>query len=386
MAFFPTNPVDGEQASVGNILYQWSNTISAWNRVGSTVGSFLVDGTTVSITGNILCSGSGSSLFSSDLTVLGNACVGGLLFANSFSTGTLSTSNIAANSLVITGNISAGSISTPGPVTTGPISATGSINSSQQVTAGSISSSGNVTALGNIIASTNFIGSGNLSVLGQISSQTINAIGTISAGGAITTSSTISAAGNISGSNLISQGALSAQGGISAVGNISAGNIDTPGNITCGNILTDNYFFANGVPFSGGGGGGTSSPRVTVTGYTGSVSANSTASINATGYLGYVLYQVQVDTPNAWVKIYTSEAARSADSSRSIGTDPLPSAGVVAEIIAATASTYSWAPAVVGYNNENPPNTQIAMAVTNIGSSTANIGVTLTLVKLEDPA
>jgi hypothetical protein len=56
----------------------------------------------------------------------------------------------------------------------------------------------------------------------------------------------------------------------------------------------------------------------------------------------------------------------------------------VAEVIAVTANTYPFAPGVVGYNDEGTPNTNIAMAVTNTGASTANIGVTLTLLKLEN--
>ena len=169
--------------------------------------------------------------------------------------------------------------------------------------------------------------------------------------------------------------------GVNGVANIavfSGTGLDLAGNVDAGNVRTDNYFYANGAPLALG-----SPSRTAVSGYTGDIEANTTGNLNIEGYLGYALYKVQVDTANVWVKIYTSEDARSADSSRSIGTDPLPSAGVVAEVIAATANTYSFSPAAVGYNDEDTPNTQIAMAVTNTGASTANIQVTLTLVKLE---
>ena len=41
---------------------------------------------------------------------------------------------------------------------------------------------------------------------------------------------------------------------VSAVGNISSGNLTITANVVTGNILTNGYYYANGVPFTGSGG------------------------------------------------------------------------------------------------------------------------------------
>ena len=69
MAFFPVSPTDGQQANVGNITYQWSAATGAWNRVGTTVVP-LFDQPLVSITGNLLVTGNGTSLFTSAITTI----------------------------------------------------------------------------------------------------------------------------------------------------------------------------------------------------------------------------------------------------------------------------------------------------------------------------
>jgi len=62
MALFPTSPTNGELANVGNITYQYNSTIGAWNRVGTTVTPIL-DGDTVSISGNLAVTGTGVHTF-----------------------------------------------------------------------------------------------------------------------------------------------------------------------------------------------------------------------------------------------------------------------------------------------------------------------------------
>jgi len=134
---------------------------------------------------------------------------------------------------------------------------------------------------------------------------------------------------------------------------------------------------------SGGGSSGTGlSSRTTVTGTTASIAANITANIQITGFKGYALYKIGV-TNNAWVRVYTTQAARLADATRSSGTDPSANAGVIAEIITTGNSTISLSPAVMGYNDEATPNTSIAVAVTNLTTGTTSFTVSLTLIQLE---
>jgi hypothetical protein len=91
-----------------------------------------------------------------------------------------------------------------------------------------------------------------------------------------------------------------------------------------------------------------------------------------------------VDT-GAWVTVYNTTAARSADSSRTITTDPSPGSGVIAESITTGtgASTTFFSPALIGYNAEVPPTTNIPIKVYNNSGSTTTITVTVTLIQLE---
>ena len=85
----------------------------------------------------------------------------------------------------------------------------------------------------------------------------------------------------------------------------------------------------------------------------------------------------------AWVRLYVSSNARTADASRTETTDPSPDAGVIAEVITTGAQTVLISPGAFGYSNETPPTTNIPCAVTNKSGSTTAITVTLTAVQLE---
>ena len=122
--------------------------------------------------------------------------------------------------------------------------------------------------------------------------------------------------------------------------------------------------------------------RLTVSATTASLASGSSGVITASGFKGYALLSIQV-SDGAWVTVYTSSAAQSADSSRSISTDPTPGSGVVAESVTTTATTTYFSPAVIGYSSETLPSTNIPLKVYNNSGSTATITVTLTLLKLE---
>jgi hypothetical protein len=111
-----------------------------------------------------------------------------------------------------------------------------------------------------------------------------------------------------------------------------------------------------------------------------------TANINYTnGYKSYVLFKI-VTSCEAWVRIYSDSASRTADASRSIGTDPLPGSGIIAEVLTTTGYlTQLITPGIFGFNNDNPVTTTLYLAVTNYNASTqaAGITVTLTMVQME---
>jgi hypothetical protein len=64
--------------------------------------------------------------------------------------------------------------------------------------------------------------------------------------------------------------------------------------------------------------------------------------------------------------------------------DPLPGAGVIAEVITTTNNqTVLFTPATIGFNGDIPAATTVYASVKNKGSGLATIEVTLVLVQLE---
>lgn len=135
---------------------------------------------------------------------------------------------------------------------------------------------------------------------------------------------------------------------------------------------------------SGPNGGGVAASRTTVSTSTGILQAGNTANLTLPGYRGYILYKATVSAP-AWVRLYTSSDARSADllSGRSQTTDPT-TPGVVAEFITGTDNeTVVVAPAIMGFNDDPVPVAEIPIAVTNIGTVQKIIQVSTVIVQTE---
>ena len=148
---------------------------------------------------------------------------------------------------------------------------------------------------------------------------------------------------------------------------------------TSGQVLSTNGLGT--LSWATGGGAGLTS-RTSVSETTASLANDATDSIIVTGAKGYVLYKIQTSVA-AWVRIYTSVAARTTDSSRTEGVDPLPDAGVIAEVITTGASTIIMSPGVFGFNNETVTSSNIALAVTNKSGITSVVTVTLTILQIE---
>lgn len=125
-----------------------------------------------------------------------------------------------------------------------------------------------------------------------------------------------------------------------------------------------------------------SAVRTTAQASTISVANGGTVPVLITGFKTYSLLKIQTSHA-AWVRLYVSDAARTADAVRTEGVDPAPGAGVLAEIVTTGAQTILMSPGVFGWSNESPANTNIPCAVTNKSGSTAIITITLTLIQLE---
>ena len=134
---------------------------------------------------------------------------------------------------------------------------------------------------------------------------------------------------------------------------------------------------------SGGSGGGTlNNSRASVSTTTQSLANNANANATITTAIGYVIYSIQVSA-GAWVTVYNSASAQSADSARTISTDPLPGSGVIAELITTTPDTTHFSPAVFGYNIDNPISSNMYLRITNNSGSSNAITVTITYLSLE---
>ena len=145
------------------------------------------------------------------------------------------------------------------------------------------------------------------------------------------------------------------------------------------NELTD----ADGLLNSGGGSGGVSLTRSTASVTTQLLAAEQVELINITNAAkSYAIMSIET-TGAAWVRLYSTDAARTADSSRLENQDPDPGSGVLAEIITTSAGTVAFTPATIGFNNENTPVNTIYMSVTNRGTTAASITVDLTFLPLE---
>ena len=86
-----------------------------------------------------------------------------------------------------------------------------------------------------------------------------------------------------------------------------------------------------------------------------------------------------------WFRLYTDSASRTADAGRSIGEDPTPGSGVIAEVVTTGISTQQMiSPFVMGGNMDDPVTTTMYVAIQNTSGETKTITANLTILKLED--
>ena len=133
---------------------------------------------------------------------------------------------------------------------------------------------------------------------------------------------------------------------------------------------------------TGGGGGSGLQARTTANTATASIADGASANIEITAAKTYALQKIQTSAA-AWVTLYVSDAARTADASRNETTDPLPGAGVIAEVITSDGAIQNITPGTLGWNDESTPTTDAYLKVVNKSGSTQAITVTLHFVALE---
>lgn len=186
-------------------------------------------------------------------------------------------------------------------------------------------------------------------------------------------------------SNLFSTIAVSGQSNVVADSTSDTLTFVAGSNMTITtNAGTDTITFAS---TGGGGGGGSLGSRSTTSASTGSIAQTASANITIpTAGKSFSLLKVSINAP-AYVILYTDSTSRSNDSSRSEGTDPTPGSGVLTEVSTTSSgsSTFLMTPAVLGWNNDGTPASQIYAKVVNKRASSGSnaITVTLTTVALE---
>ena len=112
-----------------------------------------------------------------------------------------------------------------------------------------------------------------------------------------------------------------------------------------------------------------------------SIASNAAANVSLSTAKGFALYSVETSHA-AWVTLYTSTTARTADAGRLETTDPTPGSGVLSEVITTGAITQLITPGTICFNS-SPTATTYAKVVNKSGS-TANVTVTLTYVQIEN--
>ena len=143
--------------------------------------------------------------------------------------------------------------------------------------------------------------------------------------------------------------------------------------------------FNSGSSGGGSGSSGIGTSRFSVSNTTGSLNAGSTTDITITGAKAYSLFKIETSHA-AWVRLYTDTTSRTNDASRAYTTDPTPGSGVLAEVYTTTSgsNTFKMTPAVTGWNDDSTPTTNIYAKVTNNESTSQDITVTLTILRMED--
>lgn len=116
-----------------------------------------------------------------------------------------------------------------------------------------------------------------------------------------------------------------------------------------------------------------------------SITAGATGNIDfaGTAFKSYLILKAAISHA-AWVTLYTDSASRSADTSRSQGTDPTPGSGVLLDVVTTGNQTVLITPGTFGFNNDTSPVGTIYASVRNNSGATATITLSLTIVKLEN--
>lgn len=137
-----------------------------------------------------------------------------------------------------------------------------------------------------------------------------------------------------------------------------------------------------GIATVTGSGGGAQS-RTVVSGVTTAIPNLGIGNTDIIGQKSYALMKVGLSTAG-WIRLYTDSTSRLNDVSRSVGEDPAPGSGVIAEVVTTGISTQQIiTPFAMGGNMDEPVTNKIYVAIQNLSGSTQTITANLTILQLE---
>ena len=227
---------------------------------------------------------------------------------------------------------------------------------------------------------------GNANITGFLTATTLRGavIGDVT--GNASSATQLQTARNIGGVSFNGTSAINLPG-VNIAGNQNtsgtAANLSGTPNITVGTVASSDITSTGVVTATSFDGSNVLKSRTIVTGSTPSIANNGIGNTDITGFKSYGLIQVGLSTAG-WLRIYTDNAARANDVNRSVGEDPTPGDGVIADIVTTGLSTTkNITPFTLGGNLDNPVSDKIYVAVTNQSGTTQAISVNLTILKLE---
>ena len=235
---------------------------------------------------------------------------------------------------------------------------------------------------------------GDVKVSGVITATDVTATG-VNAG--VVTATTFSGSFTGSGAGLTSipaaqlTGSLPSIDGSNLTGVIASGTgieikdsdsvVGSAGTVNFGDGLTVSPVSSGIVTVTAS--GGSLQSRTIVSTSTTAITDNAVGFTTAAGFKSYTLMKVGVSTA-AWIRIYTDSTSRTNDSSRSVGEDPSPGSGVIAEVVTTGISTQQViTPFAMGGNMDDPVSNVIYLAIKNLSGSTQTITANLTILQLE---
>ena len=227
---------------------------------------------------------------------------------------------------------------------------------------------------------------GNANITGFLTATTLRGavIGDVT--GNASSATQLQTARNIGGVSFNGTSAINLPG-VNIAGNQNtsgtAANLSGTPNITVGTVASSDITSTGVITATSFDGSNVLKSRTTVTGSTASIANNGIGNTDISGFKSYGLIQVGLSTAG-WLRIYTDNAARANDVNRSVGEDPTPGDGVIADIVTTGLSTTkNITPFTLGGNLDSPVSDTIYIAVTNLSGTTQAISANLTILKLE---